>query len=387
MLKRVFCIVTSLTLFLIISFSPLCLSSNASKYEHISPYSDFKFSADTSQYFYSTGFSSDQIDFYFIVATAEGSSFKFRLFTIKDFNNYGILKIQRDVLPSKTFLLVEDYGIRASSWVLPSSDGVVEFDRIKTFGVDVFGFVFDYYNSEKYPSYNGSSTYAILASNVDIYDYNGRLLQTGNYDTFLNYFDGNLNASKIKNYTSASDPQTTTTPSVTTTLSGDGGLSGGGGSHRYEEENSKGIFDTLKEIFASIKDIGATVFDIPQHIDNLGTNFKQYLEYLFIPSDNNNFTKIKTRIETKFGFISQIIKFLQDFNKIIWTDQPPDTKIDFSSAHHFDPNYDFEVNFINLELYNRYKPMVDALIIFFSYFFFIRRLLERLPGIIGGFGL
>lgn len=173
----------------------------------------------------------------------------------------------------------------------------------------------------------------------------------------------------------------------TSDSSDDDGNHGGGGSHRYEEENSKGILDTVKEIFSNLKDIAGTVFDIPQHIENLGKNFKQYLEELFIPSDNNNFTKIKVRIETKFGFISQIITFLQDFNKIVWTDEPLDTKINFSSAHNFDPDYNFEVNFINLELYDKYKPTVDALIIFISYFFFIRRLLQRLPGIIGGFGL
>lgn len=373
MLKRVFCIVTSLTLFLIISFSPLCLSSHASKYENIPPYSEAKFSVPSAIYSHK-----------YILLVANSSN-QYELLLMDDYENetIGYIKVSTDINPLLTKILWTDYRIYPSGWVSSGSS----FSGFNYSGNSFSGFVFDYYNSEKYPSYNGSSTYVILASNVDIYDYNGRLLQTGNYDTFLNYFDGNLDASKIKNYTSASEPQTTTTSAVTTTLSGDGGLSGGGGSHRYEEENSKGIFDTLKEIFASIKDIGATVFDIPQHIDNLGTNFKQYLEDLFIPSDNNNFTKIETRIETKFGFISQIIKFLQDFNKIIWTDEPPDTKIDFSSAHHFDPNYDFEVNFINLELYNRYKPMVDALIIFFSYFFFIRRLLERLPGIIGGFGL
>lgn len=381
MLKRVFCIATSLTLFLIISFSPFCLSSHASKYEHIAPYSDFKFTADTSQYFY-------DCDFFLILAKNEGSSFKFCLLALSDIYNYGILKVQTDILPSDTFILKKDYNIFLSSSFSPSSDGIVSFDKLSS-SPGYADLVFDYYNADKYPSYNGSSTEIVLASNVDIYDYNGRLLQAGNYDTLIKYFDYNLDLSKIKDYTSSSEPTTTTTalPVVTTTTSVDGGLSGGGGSHRYEEENSKGIFDTLKEIFASIKEIGATVFDIPQHIDNLGTNFKQYLEELFIPSDNNNFTKIQTRLETKFGFISQIIKFLQDFNKIVWTDEPPDTKIDFAAAHNFDPSYDFEVSFINWELYNKYKPMIDALIIFFSYFFFIRRLMERLPGIIGGFGL
>lgn len=385
MLKRTFCIVTSLTLFLIIAFSPLRLSSHASKYEHISPYSDFKFSVDTSSYFYPNGFSDGQIDFYLIVATADGSSFKFRLFTITDKKKYGVLKIQRDVLPSKTFLLKEDYGIHASSFVLPSSDGVVSFDTIKSFS-DISGLVFDYYNDEKYPSYNGSATYMILASNVDIYDYQGRLLQCGNYDTFLKYFDYNLDASKINDYTSASDPTATTTaPAVTTSPSGSSGSS---------DETSKGIFDTVKNIFSKIREIGENIANLPQNIadkignfftdlknsvslciSNLKDNILNGLEYLFKPSDNN-FTEIQEIFDDKFKFASQITGFFKDFTEVRFLDKPPDTNITV---------YGQTVSFINWDLYDRYKGFVDTIIISCSYYFYIRRLIRRLPGIIGGF--
>lgn len=353
-------------MFFIIAFSPLCLSSNASKYEHIAPYSDFRFSADILY----------NADFYFIVATPENSSFRFRLFAIVDKKNYGVLKIQTDVLPSKTSLLSSDYIIYSSSFVLPSSD-IVIFDEIKSFGSgssSVVGLVFDYYNDEKYPVYNGSSTYAILASNVDIYNYNGLLLQSANYNTFMKYFDYNLDASRIKNYGSGSSSGGTTFPDNPDDSSD-------------QTEISNNILTNIKNIFSVIVDlpqkiaeeIGNFLTDLKNafvsSIENLKNNIISGLEYLFKPSDNN-FTEIQEIFEDKFKFATQIIGFFKDFTDVRLLDKPPDTNITI---------YGQTISFINWDFYDRYKGFIDTIIISCSYYFYIRRLIKRLPGIIGGF--
>lgn len=384
MLKRVFCIVASLTLFLIISFSPLCLSSHASYYEHVQPYSDLRFTADTSKYFYS------DVDFFLIIAKNDGSYLNFRLVTLTDKNNYGFLKVKTNDLPSDTFILSSDYNIFFTSWQSPSTlqEGVVSFLPLYVPSISGYSdLVFDYYNSDKYPSCNGSQTEIILASNVDIYDYQGRLLQSGNYDTFMKYFRYSLDASKIKDYTSSSESATTTAPAVTTVPSGSSGDSD-------SDETTKGIFDTLKNIFSILKEMGLNIADLPKHtadamgsffdnlkisfslcISDLKDNLLSGIEYLFKPSDNN-FIEIQEIFYDKFKFVYQITGFFKDFDDAVYFDKPPDTNITI---------YGKTVSFVNWELYDRYKGFIDAIIISLSYYFYIRRLIKRLPGVIGGF--
>lgn len=366
MLKRVFCIVTSLTLFLIISFSPLCLSSHASKYENIPPYSEAKFSVPSAIYSHK-----------YILLVANSSN-QYELLLMDDYENetIGYIKVSTDINPLLTKILWTDYRIYPSGWVSSGSS----FSGFNYSGNSFSGFVFDYYNSDKFPTYSGGNTYVILASNVDIYDYNGRLLQSGNYNTLMKYFDYNIVPSRIKDYTSASEPQTTTTSAVTTTPASSSGSSG-------DSETSKGILSKVKEIAENIANLPQNIASsignfftdlknsISSGLENLKDRLIDGIEYLFKPSDNN-FTEIQEIFEDKFKFATQIIGFFKDFTDVRFLDKPPDTNITI---------YGQTISFINWDLYDRYKGFVDTIIISCSYYFYIRRLIKRLPGIIGGF--
>lgn len=176
-------------------------------------------------------------------------------------------------------------------------------------------------------------------------------------------------------------------PPTSDSSDGESGSSG-------DSETSRGILDTIRNMFSKLKEIADNIYNLPQNIaDKIGTlvnNFKDFinnkiddfktfvrdgLEYLFKPSDNN-FEEIKDVVEEKFKFVYQIIEFSNDLINANYLDEPPDTNITI---------YGQTVSFMNWELYDKYKLFIDTIIIVCSYYFYIRRLIKRLPGIIGGF--
>lgn len=170
--------------------------------------------------------------------------------------------------------------------------------------------------------------------------------------------------------------------------------SGSDSGNSDNSETSRGILDTVRNMFSKLKEIADNIYNLPQNIANkigdLVNSFKDFisnkiddfkssvrdgLEYLFKPSDNN-FEEIKDVVEDKFKFVYQIIDFSNDLISANYLDEPPDTNITI---------YGQTVSFMNWELYDKYKVVIDTIIIVCSYYFYIRRLIKRLPGIIGGF--
>lgn len=377
--KRLLCLILSFSFCFFTLFS---MPAGASHYETEEPFSDLKFSfpriEDTDFYKY---------DYYMLLAMPVNSSaerYKYCLFFVKDALKEGIFKFRTDADPFQTKISDLNYTVhRCYSWSLASYN-LVSLDYSIYKNNDMYvGFAFDNYNLDKFPVFNNRDVAYILASNVDIYDYNGRLLQYGNYDTFLKYFDYNLDPSEITDYTGrgASQPVSSTSSSASgsvssvTTVSGDS-----------TEINNN--------ILSNIKNIASEIYNLPQKIaDKIGTsinNFKDSvqnwledlknsildgLKFLFVPSDNL-FIELHEIVESKFKFIYQIHEFGENLIYSSFTDTPPNNKITI---------YGQDIVFMDWSLYNSYKNIIDAIIIYCAYYFYIRRLIKRLPGIIGGF--
>lgn len=353
----------------------------ASYYENKEPFSDLKFSFsnidETDFYDY---------DYYLLLAMPVNSSaerYKYCLFFVKDALNEGVLKFHTDVDPFHTKISDLNYTVhKCYSWSYASNDFVsLDYNIYKSNNI-YYGFAFDNYNLDKFPVFDSKCVAFILASNVDIYDYNDRLLQFGNYDTFLKYFDYNLNPSKITDFTvgSSSSESSTTVPSgfpdtTVTTTSAD------------QTEVSNNILTNIKNIIAELYNLPQKIADkigifindfkdsVKEDLNDLKNMLLDGLKALFVPSDNL-FIELEEVIKSKFKFVYQIL----DFGKILisaeFLDIPPDNKITI---------YGQDIVFMDWTLYNSYKSLIDAIIIFCSYYFYVQRLIKRIPGIIGGF--
>lgn len=243
----------------------------------------------------------------------------------------------------------------------------------------ISGFVFDNFNFDKFPTYQGStSNYTskmIIASNVDIYNQYGELLQYGNYYTLLKYFGGTLDASKITDYSGHE-----TAPGVvvepTTSSSSDG----------EQLETSKGIWGTVKDVFNKLVEIAGNIVSLPFDIAialgqiltdafiSLKNDILDGIKSLFYPSDNL-FNDMRDLLETKFKFVNQIIDLVIDFSSVVWIEEPPESNITL---------YGVTVSFMNWELYDDYKKLINTITIIVSYYWFVKRLIRKTPKVIGG---
>lgn len=165
---------------------------------------------------------------------------------------------------------------------------------------------------------------------------------------------------------------------------------GSGSSDNDSDETSKGIFDSVKNIFIKIHEISDFLVELPHKFAEMFGNLqtyivnsikgffqdaKDFLIYLFKPSDNN-FEKCKEVIDDKFKFVHQALDYYKNFVNFTFLDKPPDTYVTI---------YGETISFMNWDLYDKYKPMIDNIIVFCAWYLFIRRLVKRIPGIIGGF--
>ncbi len=143
------------------------------------------------------------------------------------------------------------------------------------------------------------------------------------------------------------------------------------------------MFGKLKEIADNISNlphniaisIGNFFTDIKNAISQSVQDFKDYLVYLFVPSDNN-FEECKKLIDDKFKFVHQALDYYKNFVNFTFSDKPPETYVTI---------YGETISFMNWDLYDKYKPVIDNIIVFCAWFLYIRRLVKRIPGIIGGF--
>lgn len=235
----------------------------------------------------------------------------------------------------------------------------------------VGGWVFDNYNFDKFPTYQGSSSNytskIVLASNVDIYNQYGQLLQYGNYYTLLQYFCGVLDSSKITDYSGHEIAPGVVVESTTGSSSD--------GTSQEQLETSKGIFGTVKNIFDSLSELPSKIANaISGFFTTLKDGIIDGLKFLFIPSENL-FDNLKDKFFSKFGFISQLSSLVYDLRSITYDDKPPENKITL---------YGVTVNFVNWEFYDDYRELINNIIIIISYYIFFWNIRRRLPDIIGG---
>lgn len=398
MLKKIFIVFTCF--FLLLNISPT--KASASYYQDKSPFDSVRFSFSYSQFY--------DFDYYILVASPQSydntTQYGVTLFFISDNSQEtyssaeGVLKVYTDSYPYSTFFYSDYNGGVGSSWnysgsyfssSLFSSDTssvVGFFNRGSSFysSFSYNGLVFDNYNLDKFPTYEGaSSNYTskiILASNVDIYNQYGELLQYGNYYTFLQYFGGTLDASKIKDWSGhETAPGVVVEPTT-------GGTGGDSQTSKDQLETSKGIWGTVKDIFNSISSLPEKIANaISGFFDNLLNGIIEGLKFLFVPSDNL-FDDLVELIKNKFGFVFQIIEigdFLLNFD---FSDTPPDLSFDFSNYNgssrfiQFLNGFKFEL--LDWSVIDPYRGFIRGLISAITWYFFLKSLPKTLVNLING---
>lgn len=330
------------------------------------------------------------------------TTYKSTLYLISDssYENFGstegVLRVYTDIYPYNTKINSVYTGNPGSPtdyeqsvyYLCPysssSSDYTFTFSSSSSFPSSfVSGFVFDNYNFDKFPVYDGSSSNytskMIIASNVDIYNQYGELLQYGNYYTLLKYFGGTLDASKIKDWSGHE-----TVPGVVvepTTDSSSGGTVGDSQTSKDQLETSKGIWGTVKDIFNSIASLPGKIADsISGFFTDLKDGLLEGLKYLFIPSDNL-FLDLIDLVKSKFNFIFQIIEITDVLLNYDYSETPPDFNISFDTKWG-----NFDAQLIDLSVFETYRNFVRGIILATSWYFFIRKLRKRIPDVINGIG-
>lgn len=255
----------------------------------------------------------------------------------------------------------------------------------------ISGFTFDNHCSDMFPAYQGSSSNftskMIIASNVDLYDYNGNLLQYGNYYTLLQYMGDYIDGSRIKDYSGHE-----TAPGVVvepTTDSSSGGTAGDNGTSQEQLETSKGILGAVKDIFNSIASLPERIADsLSSLFDFLLTGIIEGFKMLFIPSENP-FQGLIDILHEKFGFIFQIFDLVNlTFDSSLFTDMPPDLSFTFSADENssrlisFLDGFRFEL--IDWSVVEPYRNFIRNLIAGITWFFFIRRIKNQAHRVLNG---
>lgn len=402
MLKKFFIVFTCLFL----ALSPI--KSNASSYQEEEPFKDSRFSIvnDSDSVVYNFD--------YWVLAVSpynynDTSTFNVFLYLIADSSeslgtSKGVLRFYTDTYPYNTKLnslytggIGSPTDYKQSIYIfgnrpITSSNLNISFNYSggrRTFPTSyIGGWCFDNYNLDKFPTYQGaSSNYTstiILASNVDMYDQYGNLLQYGNYYTLLKYFGGTLDASKITDYSGHE-----TAPGVVvepTTSSSSGGNSQ---TNKDQLETSKGIWGTVKDIFNSIANLPGKIADaISGFFTDLKDGLLEGLKILFIPEENP-FEGTISLVHEKFGFVFQIVDiadFLLTYN---FNEAPPDLSFNFpedyrgnSRFNSFLSGLDFEL--IDWSVIEPYRDFIRNLIAGIAWYFYLSRLHKHLPDIING---
>ena len=393
MLKRFFIVFTCLFLIL------LPIKANASSYQEEEPFKDVRFSIvnDSANIVYN-------FDYWVLAVSPHNytstSAFDVILYLIADSSeslgtSKGILRFYTDTYPYNTKLnSVYTGGIGSptdyeqSIYIIgnrsiTSSNPNINFNysggRITFPASYISGWCFDNYNLDKFPTYQGaSSNYTstvILASNVDMYDQYGNLLQYGNYYTLLKYFGGTLDSSKIKDWSGHE-----TAPGVVVEPTTSGGA-GDSQTSKDQLETSKGIWGTVKDIFNSIANLPGKIADaISGFFTDLKDGLLEGLKYLFIPSDNL-FLDLIDLVKSKFNFIFQIIEITDVLLNYDYSETPPDFNISFDTKWG-----NFDAQLIDLSVFETYRNFVRGIILATSWYFFIRKLRKRIPDVINGIG-
>lgn len=140
-------------------------------------------------------------------------------------------------------------------------------------------------------------------------------------------------------------------------------------------------FEKLKECLDSIINFFKQVIS---YINPFSENFFVYkliellgslLKFLFVPTENS-FNSIQEKINTRFYFLNQIKELF--FNLIGYNNYGSELPI-FSINY-----YGQTVNIIDFSLFTNYRIWLHGIILAVAWFYYLRKLYNNLPRIIGG---
>lgn len=127
------------------------------------------------------------------------------------------------------------------------------------------------------------------------------------------------------------------------------------------------LISNLGEWFAKV---GEWILSIPQTIADL---FKDLFIYLFVPTEDH-FGQIKDKISSKFPIIEQVTELSSKLLGFSYGSEPV-----------FNVSYNgVTYNILDLSAFASYRVIINGIILALCYFGFIRRLLRRIPKLIGG---
>lgn len=118
------------------------------------------------------------------------------------------------------------------------------------------------------------------------------------------------------------------------------------------------------------KSFGVWIAELPQKIADL---FKELFIFLFVPEDNP-FLAFKDLITSKFPIVNQIKELTDLLLGFSYGDEPIFT---------FTYN-DMEFPIIDLTPFNKYKVIINSIIVAICYFMFFMKLIKMLPSLIRG---
>ncbi len=382
-------------------FSSLTLLNVSSAFLDIEPYSSIRFKfgfSDISNLY--------NYDYWLLLARPYSSTVTDKctpcLILIADMSeenfgtSEGVLRVYTDTYPYNSYIPTVYTGIgfpvdyeQSVYYSISGSYGsgstvTIQSSQKKTLSSSFNGLVFDNYNSDKFPVYEGaSSTYtawSVIASNVDIYNQYNVLVQKGNYHTLFQYFNGALDSTKITDYSGSE-----VAPGVTdSTLP-----SSSDGTSQEQLETSKGILGAVKDIFNSIANLPEKIANaISGFFIDLKDGLLEGLKYLFIP-DENPFEGTISLLHEKFGFVFQIIditNFLLTYN---FNEAPPDLSFSFPEDYRGNTRFNSFLSGLDFELLDwsvvePYRNFIRNLIARISWYFYLSRLRKHLPDIING---
>lgn len=134
----------------------------------------------------------------------------------------------------------------------------------------------------------------------------------------------------------------------------------------------------LQSVADAIKSITTSIMNLPSNIYIL---FRDGLIFLFVPEENyfsDKSDELYNLMVEKLPFIDDIKKCYDGYMNVI-TGSGTDAPV-FTFTYK-----GMTMNIFDFSIYEPYRYLVNSIMIFTSYFFFIRKLLKGIPGLIGGF--
>ena len=143
----------------------------------------------------------------------------------------------------------------------------------------------------------------------------------------------------------------------------------------------------ITDIISSLADIATGIMDLPGLVVNgLLEGLAELLISLFVPSPDA-VASIEALVDEKLPIKEQLATWLDGFKVVLGNPDGYASNltfiVDFSKAENVYADYgDSKVNFLPVEWYLKYKPMVDDIIVGVAWLVFLWNLYGRLPAII-----